>query len=226
MLCTDFLHGVVRRCAHDGGCVCFDGWGGANCDVSTIPNFPPLKLVSALWCERCNSPTACIVRGRCANNVMPMSNAVPFQGQGVLTLTFKNLPCGDVPAIFFSFGVADSTAQVVGSVGNATYVQLSPPKAFQPGRFLMLIPNLDPWPITYFNSDLAVSCLGRGCSAPVSQGAPFYARVTNMPVKSESDLEVTIGEISVSFSVISSNATETLLLITPPDCTSCKFSAL
>jgi hypothetical protein len=217
------VHTHIHRCAHNGKCSCFNGWEGANCDVPTARG--PVTIASALWCESCQEGGRCIVNGLCANKARPLANQAPFDGRGTLTWAVENLECGQTPALLFSWGLTLESSKIVGTAGTRTFIEITPPASPKPGAYLIIMPG-GSWPITFFDSAVTVTCVGStGCNAPVSSGAQFQAIVTNMPVTSASELDVTIADLPAIFSLVSSNASHTVLLITPPDCSACRFSS-
>jgi hypothetical protein len=218
-------HKYARRCAHNGKCSCFNGWEGENCDVQT--DHGPLAVVSALWCENCQEGARCIVNGLCANNARPLANQAPYDGRGILTLALENMECTQIPSLLFSWGltVESSRIRITGTAGSRTFIEMTPPASPKPGPYL-IITSGGSWPMVFFDSDFSVSCAGSsGCNAPVSTGAQFRAIVTNMPVASASELDVTIADLPVTFALVTSDASHTVLLITPPDCSACRFSS-
>ncbi len=154
----------------------------------------------------------------------PTANELPSSGNGTLILTVENADCPGPQSVWFSWG---STYPVERSstVDGLTYLELASPESPQSGDFLVMLTDGPSWTLTFLDPAIRVSCTGRSCNAAVTSGQPFYAIVSNMQVTSASQLEVVIADSAATFTLVSSNATETVLLITPPECTNCRFSS-
>ncbi len=181
-----------------------------------------MSIVSVSWCEQCQSGPRCIVNGRCGGNIRPKAE-LPTIGNGTLIVTVENAGCPGPQSVWLSWGSAFPIERSHID-GRLTYLYMTAPKSPQAGDYLMILSEGPSWPLTFLDPLVSVSCLGRGCIASVSQGTPFYATVSNMQVTSASQLEVSIADSPVVFTLVSSNATETVLLIIPPDCANCRFS--
>ncbi len=211
------------RCTGTGGCACFDGWEGDSCNVATT--LPPVTIVFASWCASCKANTRCINNGFCSSDgTRPRVNQVPMIRNSTLIVTLQNVGCSTPEVVFFSWG-ASVPVQRYSTVGTTTTMELMPPESPHGGTFLMMLPSGESWPLTFLDPTLTITCLGQGCNAPVSQGSPVYVVVHNISASSESELIVSIASMDVPFVVVSSTQNQTLLYITPPDCSACRYSS-
>jgi hypothetical protein len=184
---------------------------------------PPVAILGVSWCETCKSGPLCITNRMCGGDVRPTPNQLPSTGNGTLILTVENVGCPAPASVWFSWGRAFPVRRSV-SVGALTYLELTSPEAPQPGDFLIMVSEAV-LSVTFANPDITITCLGRGCNAAATQGVPFTVVITKMPVTSASQLEVTIADTRATFTLVSSDDATTVLLITPPACTNCRYSS-
>jgi hypothetical protein len=215
------LSSLSCRCTSQGACACFDGWAGDKCDVITKGQ---MAITSVQWCETCQAGSRCIVNGLCGNNVPPVIDQIPNSGKGTVIVSVQHLGCYDYQTVSFSWSEITVEARVSGVSGYITTLEFAPPSAPRAGVYLMTVADAFA-PITFVFPGIQLSCVGAACVAPATGGLPFTALVTNMPVLSAAELEVTIANMPVTFTLTSSTSTETRLLITPPDCSACAFTS-
>ncbi|KAJ1473645.1 hypothetical protein T484DRAFT_1835196 [Baffinella frigidus] len=213
---------------------------------------PQPEMLAVRWCEFCPIPgRTCLVNGRCLNGLKPKENSAPLRGVGTLTLVLRNMPAvphnaltglldanalASVSASLGSTSVA-SLSRVVFQDGDLSAFELSMPSA-SAGEVLaeMVVQPADaPVPTTasftfsFFDDNIALACVE--CRAPSSSGAPFRVTITNFLISTalaaSDQITVTFGsEAAAAVTILSSNGTLTVLMITPPsyECASCSYA--
>jgi hypothetical protein len=198
-------------------------------------------VISAKWCSRCAQGRACLVNGRCLDNVSPKGNSMGSSGVGTLTVVAENLPKISVDAngVILSPAMAEVTfGDYFGTVRKVLYsdevksafeVSLKSPVSGGKVSMDLKVFEDSSTPISYsaisvinfFDENMVLNCHMSKCQGPSTSSDDkrdkLYFSVENIAVTTVKDLLVSFEDsIASDLELVSSNPRNTSFSVSIP----------
>jgi len=219
--------------------------------TAVITYYTPNPIITlSRWCPQCapSGDQPCIKAGRCPLNKLPAQGGAGLSKQGVLTVTMENAPDlslsgmsilssenNDMYVQIGQFYASNIVVRSFDTITKRMIFEITPPEFTSAIDTAMAVTTVKgsrtrvtEFPFSVFDDRISLKCTSDNCMAPSSNGMPFSASITNLPVDesvSGGDLAVSFGSLTASSVVVTSaNSSLVVMTITPPACEDCDFT--